>query len=138
MKWLNVKSVDELKKLGTLQGVTKQVEEDCKGIINVKLDNWDSLFESIQLIKSVIKQMDEREKRFTSKGSEYIFYLTELEGKERKDKLQVRSRLYANRRMAEQWKNKIEQEIISEELDSFVVQKAISVLNQLYLDMIAI
>lgn len=40
--------------------------------------------------------------------------------------------------MATEWKNQIEKEIISEEIDSKIVQKAISILNQLYLDMIAI
>lgn len=139
MKWLKAQTVDELKKMGTLQEVSKQVRRDCRGAININTDNWNSLFESIKLLRLIVREIDEtNEENFTSKGSQYIFYLTELEGKERKEKLNVRRRLYANRTMATEWKNQIEKEIISEEIDSKIVQKAISILNQLYLDMIAI
>ena len=107
-------------------------------MVNINLDNWNTLFESIQLLKLIVNEIDDKKCGFKSKGSEYIFYLTELEGKEQKDKLNVRRRLYSNRKLAKEWKNTIEKEITLEEVDSKIAQKAISNLNKLYKSMIAI
>ena len=96
MKWYNVETVEQLKSIGKFREVSKIVKNDCGKIINVKLGSWKNLYNSIIELKQLIHEFEgdinegninsNANGYFISKASEYIFYLVELDGKERMER----------------------------------------------------
>ena len=74
---------------------------------------------------------------FISKASEYIFYLVELDGKERMDKLKVTRKHYSNKKLAKEWRDSIAKEIHPDVCKVKYAERAIAKLNQLYAGMIS-
>ena len=74
---------------------------------------------------------------FISKASEYIFYLVELDGKERMEKLKVTRKHYSNKKVAKEWRDNIAKEIHPDVCKIKDAEKAIAKLNQLYAGMIS-
>ena len=73
---------------------------------------------------------------FKNQGVEYAFYLTELDGKSRMEKLDVRRFHYSNKKYATDWKNKISEKLQSEEMPNELREKAIKKLEEIYNNMI--
>ena len=148
MEWFNVKSLDELKKLGKLKDVGAKVKSDCNGIVNIKLGSWKNLYNSIVNLRNFLDQLGvctnnsiTTEKTstngyFNSLASEYIFYLVELDGKDRLNKLKVNRKFYSNKKLAKSWRDKIAKEIHPDKCSIPQAKEAIAKLNQLYEGMI--
>ena len=149
MKWYNVETVEQLKSIGTFREVSKIVKNDCGKIINVKLGSWKNLYNSIIELKQLIHEFEGEinegninnnyndNKYFISKASEYIFYLVELDGKERMEKLKVTRKHYSNKKVAKEWRDNIAKEIHPDVCKIKDAEKAIAKLNQLYSGMIS-
>ena len=137
MEWFNVKSLDELKKLGKFREVGAKVKSDCNGIVNIKLGSWKNLYNSILNLRGLLKQLQVTPNcYFNSLASEYIFYLVELDGKDRLDKLKVDRKFYSNKKSAKAWRDKIAKEIHPDKCSIPQAKEAIAKLNQLYEGMI--
>ena len=148
MEWFNVKSLDELKKLGKLKDVGAKVKSDCNGIVNIKLGSWKNLYNSIVNLRNFLDQLGvctnneiatpkpSTNGYFNSLASEYIFYLVELDGKDRLNKLKVNRKFYSNKKLAKSWRDKIAKEIHPDKCNIPQAKEAIAKLNQLYEGMI--
>ena len=149
MKWYNVETVEQLKSIGKFREVSKIVKNDCGKIINVKLGSWKNLYNSIIELKQLIHEFEGEinegninnnyndNKYFISKASEYIFYLVELDGKERMEKHKVTRKHYSNKKVAKEWRDNIAKEIHPDVCKIKDAEKAIAKLNQLYTGMIS-
>lgn len=153
MEWFNVESVDELKKLGKFREIGAKIKKDCNGIVNIKLGSWKNLYNSIlslrQLVldlqgyKVIVKDNIEVNRGqatnvyFNSLASEYIFYLLELDGKDRLDKLNINRKYYSNKKLAKGWRDKIAWEIHPDRCNIDGADRALAKLNQLYEGMIS-
>lgn len=73
---------------------------------------------------------------FSSLENEYIFYLLELDGKTRADKLKITKKCYTNKRSAKAWRDKIAKIIHPDKCVNFKANEALIKLNELYKEMI--
>ena len=153
MEWFNVESVDELKKLGKLRDIGPKIKQDCNGIVNIKLGSWKNLYNSILNLRQLLLELQGEKVignenvevnngqatnvYFTSLAAEYIFYLLELDGKDRLNKLNVNRKYYSNKRLAKVWRDKIAWEIHPDRCKINGADRALAKLNQLYESMIS-
>ena len=131
MEWLNISSVEELKKLGKMRQVMQRIKDDIEKLfhnkksvdknivtmISIKSNSWAGLYQKILAFREVITYLNDNivkpnnEERkiqidnydpgyFTSKEAEYIYYLLELDGKDRAEKLRITMKCYSNKREA--------------------------------------
>lgn len=144
MDWLNVRSVEQLKKLGNFKEVCYVVKQECKGIININSKSWETMYKSIEEFKELVGGMkiteDKKENEsiyFNSVEAEYIFYLVELDKKEKLAKLKATKKCYTNKKYAKTWRNKIANIIDPEKCDHVKAVKALAQLNKLYDEMVS-
>ena len=119
---MNVSSTEELKKLGKFKEVREKIKQDIDADKMIKISGrgWKELYQSIQKFKGTISKLqgegssvvnnqtkiiipDEKHIYFATQDCEYIFYLVELDGKLRMDKLGLTPTLFANKKAAKQW-----------------------------------
>ena len=132
MKWYEVKSVEELKSLGTLKSVKQEINKDIKGITGIKeitqfikmgSNSWKGQLTKIQNLKKIIELVNEensivsdneefsKESYFKSDAHKYIFYLLELQGEIRMEKLKIYKSHYINNEVAKSWYKNIAKKI---------------------------
>jgi len=97
-------------------------------MIKISGRGWKELYQSIQKFKETISKLqgkdssrvnnqteiiipDEKHIYFATQVCEYIFYLVELDGKLRMDKLGITPTLFSNKKAAKQWRDKISKAI---------------------------
>lgn len=162
MEWINVSSIEELKKLGKFREVSNGIKEDVAGTgIKVTGRGWNDLWKSIQNFKDLLRFCPEskvevqasetkpkidqqRELKvnsqdaiyFTSQAAEYIFYLVELDGEVRVEKLGITSSCFSNKRSAKNWREKISRVIHPDICHHLYASDAMSKLNELYAHMV--
>lgn len=170
MEWLNVNSVEELKKFGKINHVKSIAKKDIESLfknknskdknivymISINSGSWVGLYQKIVALREVIsylednviiKNIDDTNKvanesedktsvYFNSKEAEYIFYLLELDGKQRADKLNITMKCYSNKNEAKMWRDSIAKVIHPDKCKNERASEAICKLNQLYEDMI--
>lgn len=140
MNWVNVESLEELKKLGKFRDVSNKVKNDVGTIGKINRKGWQTLYDSIIIFRESVnkftKELEENsvnpDEYFVSKANEYIFYLLELEGDLRANKLGVTKRHFTNKRIAKQWKNAILKEIQPKVCKNSRANEAIKALNSIY------
>ncbi|MEG1003048.1 hypothetical protein [Clostridium sp.] len=167
MKWINVTSVSELKKFKTLKNARISINKDvndffkkkgCKdkninGMIKINSNSWQGLYDKIVIFRELLKEFDideseiseievkeisrSKSKYFSSEECEYIFYLLELDGKERGDKLKITRDCYFDKKVAKKWRDNIAKKLHPDKCSHKEAANAISKLNQLYEDMIS-
>lgn len=168
MEWLNIESVEELKQLGTMRKVIRMIKKDMADLfkdkesrdknivsmIEVKSNSWQGLYQKIVALREVITYIDGNfiinknidnlkeegrdEGYFNSKESEYIFYLLELDGKQRADKLNITMKCYSSKKEAKLWRDSIAKIIHPDKCNNSRANEAICKLNQLYEDMLSV
>lgn len=163
MEWINVSSIEELKKLGKFREVSNGIKEDMAGTgIKVTGRGWNDLWKSIQNFKDLLskfcheskvevqemgaKQGGNQQRRlkinsqdtiyFSSQAAEYIFYLVELDGEIRMEKLGITSSCFTNKRSAKNWREKISKVIHPDICHHLHANDAMSKLNELYAHMV--
>lgn len=154
MEWLKVKDLEELKQLGTFNEVRKQIKLDGGKHIHITGRSWNELLEAINGFKEKIemlkinehqsvevskKRLDDHPSNshyFTSLASEYIFYLTELDGELRMNKLKIKSTHFSDQRQAKSWRDKISKVIHPDICHHQQASEAMAQLNDLYHQMV--
>lgn len=157
LDWLNVKGPDELRQLGTFNEVRKQIKNDGGKHIHITGRSWEGLWDSINEFKqklkilkiagyhpvevNVVKEKTSEKnssasKYFTSLANEYIFYLTELDGELRMNKLGIKGTHFSNKRKAKLWRDKISKIIHPDVCNHENASEAMAQLNDLYSQMV--
>ena len=127
INWRNVNSVKELKTLGSFKEVKECIRLDTKQKITAR--GWDDLFKKIKEITTPSEQY------FISPSIEYIFYLVELDGEIRMNKLNITSKLFKDKKEAKSWRDKISKLIHPDVCTHAKSSEAMMKLNELYQQM---
>lgn len=152
MEWMAVESVDELKRLGSFKNVYQQVKNDVGELVNVKARGWKGLYEKIIVLQELNEQFNEVlnkkktdvkpqktnfiEGYFASEEQEYMYYLLELSGGQRIEKLGISPSHFANKKRAKEWRDAICKKIHPDISKHIKAAEAMSQLNELYNEMI--
>lgn len=162
MDWLNVNNIEDIKKFGTLNEVKKIIKNDLKvyfsgvkskdkniiEMISVKSSSWVGLLDKIKALKIFVNEFSDIKNNetynsdaynndyFKSKTDEYIFYLLEMDGKQRAEKLKINRNCYLSKVEAKKWRNKIAKELHPDKSNHKKATQAAAKLNQLYKEMI--
>lgn len=128
----SVQSIEEVKKLGTEEEI-KNLIEDIISPIKIIAETYEEIFEII--LKLQEKWIDFKKGPFINKQEEYIFYLTELEGKQRNNKLGIVNELYEDKKLAKSWYKNIAK-YVHPDKSKCKDETAFKVLNDIYQVMI--
>ena len=149
------RTIEELKKIGNIRKLRKELKELLGDNIKIKTKSWKDLLESIEALKKIaefIYSMDNRQVKkekeeqksdqeqdlyFKGEAEKYIFYLLELDGKTRLNKLGVNKMHYAKKETALKWRNEIAKKIHPDNCTNKMAQKAMNELNYLYREMVS-
>lgn len=147
------RTIEELKKIGNIRKLRKELKELLGDNIKIKTKSWKDLLESIEALKKIaelINKMDstqeekeeheldkEQDLYFKGEAEKYIFYLLELDGKTRLNKLGVNKMHYAKKETASKWRNEIAKKIHPDNCTNKMAQKAMNELNYLYREMVS-
>lgn len=152
MRWIDAKSPEELKVLGSFQAVKREISKDIKIItekkeitkyINLGSNSWSGLYVKIQDLKKISQSIENEKPKsikieiipedyFKSDAHKYIFYLLELEGKERISKLKINKSHYKNKDIARLWYRDIVKKITPDKVKGKYVAEAMIELNSIY------
>ena len=143
MDFLGANSVEELKKCGKLADLRKEIIDALGDNISVKSKSWADFYSSLAALQKLAVhaagaagKKPPKDLYFRGEAEKYIFYLLELDGKERLDKLAVSRLHYAKKDIAEKWKNKIAKAIHPDVCKHPLAEKATAQLNGMYQEMI--
>ncbi|MBQ6819949.1 MAG: hypothetical protein IJO26_01465 [Clostridium sp.] len=153
MNWYEAKSVEDLKVIGNLNTVKRQINKDIKritgknkidGFIKMGSNSWKGQYEKILSLKKIIKEFNVDEEiehsedygYFKSKADKYIFCLLELSGEERMRQLKIYKSLYKNKNAAREWYTNIAKVIHPDRCKSNKSGEAMSELTSIYNNMV--
>jgi hypothetical protein len=112
--------------------------------IKIKSNTWQSLYESIESLRKIAQCFSDGVQSETEKSNDLyfkgevekiIFYLVELDGKLRLDKLGVNMMHYSKKELAEKWRNDIAKQIHPDKCKHPKAVEAMSELNDIYKEM---
>ncbi|MGL5152370.1 MAG: hypothetical protein ACRC7N_17575 [Clostridium sp.] len=130
--------------------LAESVDENCKGsneMIKIKAGSWDALAKKVKVLKGIcievgcgnnkseyVETLDEGYKGmyFKSEGDEVIFYMLELSGKKRNEKLGVKEEYYKDIELAKKWRKEILKKIHPDVCKNPNASKALIEFQQLY------
>jgi len=145
MNWIQSNSVEDLKKLGSFKEVKQTIKQSSSNMIELKARGWNELYKKVVVLQDVLNSLgvnvrtainEENKSFFTSKASEYIFYLLELDGEARLKKLKVTKTHYSNKVKATKWRNDIIKVIHPDKCNHPKANEAVSKLDEIYKGMI--
>lgn len=137
-KWYEVNSIEELKALGNFNEVKALIKSDLGDSIKLKSSGWKELFDSIVMLRNFIdevKKSSNKDLYFNSEVSEIIYYLLNLEGKSRLDKLKITQKYFLNREIAKEWKMNMAKKLHPDICKHEKATEAMSEVNKLYKEM---
>lgn len=142
-KIFNCKSESELKQIGKLNTLKNEINDFCNQSIIIKTNSWEKFYIAIDNIKKICNLNNAVEQveicddlYFKGIAEKYIFFLLELDGKQRLDKLCVNRLHYAKKEIANKWRNDIAKIIHPDICHHPNAEKAMSELNDMYKEMI--
>lgn len=164
MKWLNVSSIDELKLLGNMKEVRKIIkydlveffsgqkskEKNIVEMIKITSNSWVGLYDKICALKNFMSILDDKYQLdnntskhyennieyFKTEEDQIIFYLLEMDGKSRSEKLGITRECFIDKKYAKTWRNNIYKKIHPDKTNNKKATEAAAKLNQLYKEMI--
>ncbi|PHV25605.1 hypothetical protein CSQ93_22900 [Janthinobacterium sp. BJB426] len=104
MQLKEVMSVDDLRKLGSVEIIKMELEKEISPL-KIEASSYDEIFEIILKLRR--NWVPFIRGPFISKQLEYAYYLTKLEGKQRTLALGVDERHYHDKQFAKRWYKKI-------------------------------
>lgn len=136
----------------------KSKDKNVAAMLSVKSNSWDGLYQKIIVLREVISYINDNaiiknsdvvtkvesqgeideSAYFKNKEAEYIFYLLELDGKQRSEKLNITMKCYSNKKEAKIWRDSIAKIIHPDICKDQRANEAICKLNQLYEDMVGV
>jgi hypothetical protein len=106
MELEKISTVEELKKAGNIQDLVKQIKNTISPL-TIEADTYDELFGVVICLQknwvSFVKGP------FISRQAEFIYYLTELEGKQRNNAIGITDDHYEDTNIAKKWYKDISQ-----------------------------
>lgn len=154
MEWFNVKDLEELKQLGSFNEVRAQIKAEGFNNLHVSGRSWEGLLDSIRHFRETVEKIQSLPMNemvncsnetsqpadlsgyFNSRASEYIFYLTELDGEQRLKKLGVSATHFSSKKAAKTWHNQISKVIHPDVCSHQKAAIAMAKLNDLYQQMV--
>ena len=140
---LSVKSVEELKSLGSLKEIRTELQYIIGDDIKIKMNTWENLYNGILSINGLIERCsgeniirNEKDLYFKSEAEKYIYFLLELDGEVQQRKLKINKMHYLNPQVAEKWRNTIAKIIHPDSCKHIKAEQAMAELNKLYQEMI--
>ncbi len=107
-KLRNISTIEELKKIGSVENIVKEIENVIKplSIRKEKKIEYKELFEIVKLLKDKWKDF-EKDDYFKNERSKYLFCLTEVDGEKRNKYIGLTDNLYHDPKLAKKWYYKI-------------------------------
>lgn len=144
MNLFEIKSVQDLKKIGPLYEVRRQLINLLGPNIKFKSRTWEDLFNSIQSLRKISKYIpsensnisDSSDLFFKGKSERLIYTLLELDGKCRMDKLGVNKMHFSKKNIANEWRNEIAKIIHPDICNHPLASDAMVNLTEMYKEMI--
>jgi hypothetical protein len=96
----HVKTVEDVKVLGSVQEVALKIEEVINPL-KISANSYEELLEILLLLQK--KWVEFIDSPFVSDEKKYIFLLTEVDGEKRNEKLGITDDLYENPELAKKW-----------------------------------
>ena len=143
-----VKSLDELKECGKLVEVREVYKEKASPLgIKGRTNSWQAMFESVTALAKLLAggsgvgtkvTVDDSydDLYFKSEAAKLIFFLAELDGEARMDKLNVTKRLYREADKAKEWRDNIIKVIHPDVCHHPKAARATEVVNEIYSRMV--
>jgi hypothetical protein len=118
LTWFNAKSTQELKLIGKISLLKKDIENSLGDKIRVTARSWEDLYNTVKSLRNFVQSNlpEETQKSnnslsyisyFKSEQDELIFYLLELDGEVQLEKLKITKFHYNNKEYAKTWRNKL-------------------------------
>ncbi len=123
-----VTNLESFKNLGTIIDITNTLNEIIAPL-KIEVETYEELYEVFQLLLK--KWSDFNNGLFLDERSEYTFYLTMLEGKQRNKMLGITDEMYNSPELAKHWYRKIVK-LVHPDTGIDKTNKAFNVLQQLY------
>ena len=107
-KLRNISTIEELKKIGSVENIVKEIENVIKplSIRKEKKIEYKELFEIVKLLKDKWKDF-ENDDYFKNERSKYLFCLTEVDGEKRNKYIGLTDNLYHDPKLAKKWYYKV-------------------------------
>ncbi|WP_265432586.1 hypothetical protein [Aeromonas salmonicida] len=106
MELEEISSVEDLRKAGNIPDLVKQIKNTISPL-TIEADTYDELFDVVIFLQknfvSFIKGP------FISRQAEFIYYLTELEGKQRNRAIGITDNHYEDKNIAKKWYKEVSQ-----------------------------
>lgn len=137
-KWYEAESVKELKEIGSFKDVKKVIRDDLGDSIKLNYSGWESLLESIIKLTEVIDKIRTSSCKnlyFNSEVSEIIYYLLNLDGRVRLDKLKITQKHFLDKDIAKEWKLSMAKKLHPDICKHEKATEAMSEVNKLYKEM---
>jgi len=130
MNWKDLKKTSDLNDYD-LNDLKKRILLDIEELLDSQKEDKFELLTSVK----IIQQLFDKNNFFISEEDEYIFYLTQLDGEVRQEKLKAVPPLYANKKAATMWRNKIVNIIHTDKSKHQFADKASQQLELMYKEM---
>ncbi|WP_394887031.1 hypothetical protein [Clostridium butyricum] len=126
----NVKTIDELKKVGSIDSIINIIEDVIKPI-KIRAKSYEELFEYTQFLQQKYKEASE-EIFFKNERDKYLFCLTQVDGEKRNKVIGLTDELYDNKDLAVSWHRKIVKVLRQDINDDELTKEAFNELEKLY------
>lgn len=121
MKWLQARTLEELKTCGSFSEVRQRVKNSLGERLGLKARSWKELLEAVQSFQRLVcdqsgqltreydrkSSLDEASLYFKSEAVRIIYALVELDGEQRLRELGVDKSYYRDLGKAKKWRNKL-------------------------------
>jgi len=146
MDIFTAKSISELKTCGKLKDVREQFKS-CIDSSKFKTNTWANMFESIKAAKEMAEsitgkpvpettQASGNDPYFKGEAERYIFFLLEMDGEARKQKLKINRLNYSDKAYAKKWKDSIAKIVHPDNCKHPLAEAAYTELTEMYKGMI--
>jgi hypothetical protein len=145
--WSSISSIDDLKKIGSLQEVKQEFSTELQTRITAR--SWKQLLEKIKIFQKVFNssllqvaadsELDLGTSHllyFRSETDRAIFALVEADGRYRKKLLGVTSEHYGDLELAKQWRRDLAKLVHPDKTKHPYSEEAMSNLEQMYEEMV--
>ncbi len=135
MKWLQVKTLEELKILGNFKTVRAEIQGVLGKSLKLKVNSWKRLLEAINTLQRFAGKVT-GEIYFKSEAARIIYTLLELDGDIRLEKLKAYKSHYLDKDKAKKWRDNLMKIIHPDNCDHPNANIAANKLTELYKEMI--
>lgn len=121
MKWLQAKTLDDLKACGSFNELRQQIKESLGEKLSLKFGSWEDMFCAVQELRDFVtkacgtisenndesKETDTNSLYFQSDAARIIYALLELDGEQRLKELGIDKSYTKDLEKAKSWRNNI-------------------------------